>query len=434
MSEFVRYTTPAERMAGCVASFGFAGKESVVRQGGELFGNPEVDGRLTLDGVEDYTQYTLNEREFPHTQLSVSVEFWPSFAADDGASRYIIDADVAGGNRTIITKRGDNVLLAYHGTTQEILVSAYATYSPYWLVGQRNIIETSCDSSGNNVLRLNGHDVATSATVWTPQTLRRLTVGARYSGDSHFFPGSIGSVKVWNRLRTLQEHIDTYNHATYDYMDDAILHLPMGMEQHDPTNTQTLDVSGNGNDCALGDGAGNNEPVKTVRRGYQGNGTSQYLAVTNTIGTHPEGAIAVAFVVGEFTETQWIMNLYQSFSRAWGVILQSGRLKLYDDLGNAGVALGLADANPGDIMTAVFSLDSGALNTLYVNGVDTGITRTSLNTFDDLYLAYPYLLQRGPDQGYSYTTVFSASVFGRAITATQAADLHIRMTKGVNNV
>ena len=73
-----------------------------------------------------------------------------------------------------------------------------------------------------------------------------------------------------------------YSNDNFNYRNKAVLDLPMNMAQHDPTNVQTLDVSGGGNNAEFGDGStAGTFPTKLTKHGYTFDG-GDYLTGTAT--------------------------------------------------------------------------------------------------------------------------------------------------------
>jgi hypothetical protein len=81
------------------------------------------------------------------------------------------------------------------------------------------------------------------------------------------------------------------NGTMYKYMDNITAHWQMRQEDHDPTNTRTLDSSGNGWHISFGV----NPPTKNSHHGYSFNGTNQRIEEVDASAVpDPDGSFSVA--------------------------------------------------------------------------------------------------------------------------------------------
>ncbi|MBU4421893.1 LamG domain-containing protein [Patescibacteria group bacterium] len=158
------------------------------------------------DFINDY--FTTNATNvFNSSNISYAVKFTPDFVADEGATRYIFDADAAGAGRSIIWV--NSVIYIYLGNTSEIEQIPLATYRPYWKVGEENILvlvaDDDSDGTAHTFVWLNGNKILGGATgdetAWTAQNPTNLHIGSRYT-MANYFDGKIHYFKVWNRLLT----------------------------------------------------------------------------------------------------------------------------------------------------------------------------------------------------------------------------------------
>lgn len=283
-----RNTTPAERARGCVFSELFRDGESIARNGGTVTGTPAIDKGITLNGITDYVGYDLDVGGFySDGALSFVIGFLPNFAIDDSTRHIIFDC-----SSTILSlsKRENNALWVTAGGAPVINVPL-ANYQSYWLVGQKNILVYSGISGVNNCW-LNGNLIATTVTAYSVYSATEMAIGASITG-TYLAACTVYDLKIFNRLLTADEAADFYNGGIYSYRNEPSLNLPFGMAQHDPTNTRSLDVSGNARHATLV-----NTPAKLGDRpGYDFNGSTQYMTV---VGTGVFNAAGVTIAI-EFT-------------------------------------------------------------------------------------------------------------------------------------
>lgn len=272
MSALGLNATPAEIMRGCKFSETFKSKQAIVANGGSITGAPAVHFGAVLDGTNDYIAYNSNGQEFNSDNISIVVEFEPDFDYDEDVNRFIFDTSTS--LRYYIEKNNNadnNTLgIALGNATIENIPSG--TYSPYWLVNQRNILVISSTSGDTNVW-LNGNQILTNdVTSWSLKAPAMFYIGTR-NDSTNKFKGKINKVQIYNTLLTAQEASDFYTDETYRYMEKAILHLPMEAAQHDPTNVRTLDITNNDNHAQFGDGSTpSTYPAKLFKKGYSFDG------------------------------------------------------------------------------------------------------------------------------------------------------------------
>ena len=127
-------------------------------------------------------------------------------------------------------------------------------------------------TSGNLTLSLNSV-VETQAYVGTHKDVSLDGLGT--FNDLTFFEGKMEDVKIFNKVLTAGEITDYFNNQTFDYRNRSVLDLPMGAEQHDPTNTRTLDVGRNASHGTL------SGVVKLAKKGYTFDGVDDYLEIAH---------------------------------------------------------------------------------------------------------------------------------------------------------
>ncbi|MCP4711233.1 MAG: LamG domain-containing protein, partial [Planctomycetes bacterium] len=204
---------------------------------------------IVLDGSADYSTYNLTGGEFNSNKISIVFEFWPEFAADDNVSSFLIDTT---GGRTIVRKNSVNQLQVYLGGTTNVGTVALASYQALWLQNKRNVIQVSSTSGGGyTYIHFNGVLVKTSTVSWTITNTSVLFVGAAAAAANHF-KGTIGEVKIIKGLLDEQDAVGYYNQDLYDYRDRALVDLPMGAAEHDPSNLSGVELIVDGDMGAAG--------------------------------------------------------------------------------------------------------------------------------------------------------------------------------------
>jgi hypothetical protein len=242
---------PAERMRGCKFATDFRDPLVMARDGWTSFGAPlyHPDGGAILNGTTDYFTRPL-AGELSAAEQTFHAVFYPTFAANDNLSHYLIDT---AGGRTIIRKNLDNTLQVFTGATTQVLSSAFATYGSLWNQNGRNVLSASI-KTGVNILWLNGTQIDTTATAWTAVNPSMLYVGRRAGGADSYFPGRITRLHIGHHTSTLAEHQAYWNRTMWNWEDRCNINLQFRMQDYDPTLVRTLDSSGHGNHFTLGDG------------------------------------------------------------------------------------------------------------------------------------------------------------------------------------
>jgi hypothetical protein len=274
----------SERASGCKLDLDLSSANTVIKQRGTISGALPKDGGFYFDGTNDYIQYILGS-EFYSDAISYVIEFTPEFNWDENVIRTLFDTtDVASAatKRFAIYKYDASTtydLQLQVGSTNYSIPSA--VYSAYWKQNKKNTIVVS--ATGSNVtVYLNGIKIVNNvALVFTRKYPSRLHLGELYlPGLGYSFKGLIHSFKVYNRALSDQECLDYCNNATFLYEQRATIILPMRLQDHDPTNLKTLDVSGHGYHATFGDGVTpTTYPTKlTGKRGYSFDGSTDYLS------------------------------------------------------------------------------------------------------------------------------------------------------------
>jgi hypothetical protein len=375
-----------------------------------------------LDGANDSVAYKMQGWESNDANISFVIEFWPDFDCDDGENRYFLSGDFP---KTYILKNSSNNMLIRIGSVTIATISC-ATLQTAWLTGQRNTLVISSTSGDTNAW-LNTTQILTSdSSAWSPSAISNFVVGTFNVGATGAnFDGTIGRVLLFrDALLTEQEAIDYYEQTTWSYMDNAILHLPMRMAEHDPDNTRTLDVSGNGNHATIAGGV-----TKRSERGYDF--TGGYLATTSGAIQSTGSLYTVAFIVSKRVSGLTALlrhgasgaregfEVFQSATdnlRLRGGASASPTVDIGVDPHQHHTCVCIADNTTGQIAIDGEIVASGPIAQVGSGAGDVGV------------MAY--------ENGSSPTTGSNHHyiLWDRCLTPTQVADLHVRMMQGLHHV
>ena len=437
MSTLVKHSTPAERACGLSLALGFDSAEDVARAGGTITGTPTIaHGLATLNGTTDYITYALTGNEFNSAEISIVIEFWPDFDYDNNAESALFCTDTS--VEYTVYKRnnaGSNELGILLGGTLIAFV-VQGTYSPYWRVGERNVLVISGTTGATNAW-LNGTQILTaSATAWTPSGRTSLTIGRRTNG-TRYFDGKIGPIKVFKGLLDGQDALNFYNKNTYSYMESSVLHLPMRAQEHDPTGVQTLDIA-NGNHAQFGDGSTpTTYPTKLAKRGYYFDG-GDYLNAgdTTSLRLTSTGTVACFFEASNYSsDVGLIVKGRFATDRNGYFLFLHGATGVVRGIVANGATKNEVDAvtpTPAGIHTAIL-VWNGTIVYLYIDGRLEDTAVQSINATSDGYDLVFGTVSDGA--GSEFTgNMFDSIVTADPLSQIQVADLHIRMMKGINQV
>ena len=152
-----------------------------------------------LDGG-DYLTGTATGA-FNTASVGIAFEFTPDFETDENVARYFYNTSTAG--RYYMLKHddsGSHVLLMRLGETT-IGSIAEATYSPYWKVGQRNVIVLSGTTGATDVWLNDVQILTADNTAWSAANPANYWVGSNTNGGTNF-SGKTHRFRTWQRLIT----------------------------------------------------------------------------------------------------------------------------------------------------------------------------------------------------------------------------------------
>jgi len=413
---------PAERERGISFVEKFRTSAEVVKNGGTINGSPTIDNGTTLNGTDESITYNLIGNELNSSELSIVMEFYPDFDYDINTYKYLFDST---SNNISIVKQSNaesNVLsLLIDGNTIHI---ASATYSSYWNVGEKNTLEI-CISSGDNNVWLNGTKIIDGeATAWSAISPVNFYIGMRFSGH-WYFDGKITKFDIFKKCLTEQEFTDYRNNDTFTYENDATLNLPMGLEQHDPTNTRSLDMSGNNNHATI-----SGATKLTERHGYSFNGSSDYLNLGSM--SSPSASFSITALVKQTNSASDWDAMYSSESvEIWfGFKASSGQLRCHIG-GSSNYITTNNDVVQSNRIHAVTTTWDGTTGRIYVDGnkVTTNITGTPSNP-DVKTVSHIGQSNSGSYwQGDIYNVIIDDNI---VMTEIQIKDLHRKLMRGYN--
>jgi len=435
VSYLVPNTTPAERGRGCRFAERHESAAKVVLNRGTIFGTPTFDDDgIVLNGTTDYEKFDIQGYEFLDPEFSAIIPIWPDFDWDESTTFTFFDTESS--KRYLFYKKANGDLELFLGNSLVATISA-ATYSSYWTTGEQMLLAISGTSGNTNawlISKIGTIQIITNdSTVWTQKKSISLFIGAGNTGVNKF-RGKIGSVRIFKSLLTEQEFIDEFNGTTYTYREKAIVDLPMLACQHDPGNTQTIDVSPYGNNAQFGDGVTpSTYPTKLAKRGYSLDGVDYFktanvpgvseltfaclvnlkdLSATQYIGVHSDSAVSVIqfLLLVRTTDFRFYAGGLSSNNAATAV--HGGRKGIYTLIGTADGTTTALYVNGGDPIYAAIPLaPSIAADQFIALGVSANLTTFKLT--GDLYQALK---------------------INRALTHLQVIDLHKKMMMRINQV
>jgi hypothetical protein len=425
MAKLIENSTPAERARGCVFAETFENTQAVAENGGVITGDTVINKSATFDGTGDYIDY--NYVPITRDNHTITVDF--DFTAGRGVTQIIAqwgDGLSTNNSGAIVIDTADGLRFSTN--------AGVAVYVGALTTGRHTVTVTYGGGVGNSrAAYVDGVQKTLQTTAGgAGSATAGITIGAE-TDNTNTFLGTIYSVKIFNNQLTLQEHTDYYNNSTYDYIDTPILDLPMGMAQHDPTNTRTLDISSSGADATL-----INSPTKLTKKGYALNGTNQAITAPVT-GLLNEAELSFVFKFTPNFEADDATANFMFFDST-----STDRYILYRDLsqsltllmngasgGIAAVATLLPLWKKGRVNTLAITTTTGKTN-IWLNGykiVDNSATVWTPVNPATLYIGTRYSAER-----YFDGDIHSFKVWNKLLTPMQIKDLYIRDLKQINDI
>jgi len=203
-----KYTTPAEREAGCYFAEGFESAESVIRNGWTIANEPVINNGLSLSGTTEYvTQsgFTFEVKD----AITLIYEFVPGngFIFGNSTAKRFSTSSTGNGFHYFREDASNNIQFAIGNAV--VFDFSSATLIPYLRYNKKNIIAVTVNLSNGDERKLffNGvklYDVnAGSLTnIWTP--MENFTLGGNVGGGDRF-DGKFISFKAFDRVLSDQE-------------------------------------------------------------------------------------------------------------------------------------------------------------------------------------------------------------------------------------
>jgi len=402
MSLITNNSTPAERQRGCTFSEKFENAAKVIRNGGVIVSAPTINNGLTTDGTDDEVTYA---EDIKNVQ---SISFWVTLQTTT--------EDIMQLSSSHSIEAGTGTLTATGVTSPTFYVNGVATAT---------------------ITTARSHVVITTGTAFDADAIQ---IGQ----DDAFGQFKIEDLKMWTAELTADEVTDLYNDDTYRYINEAVLDLPMGMAEHDPTNTRTLDLSVTANHPTW---TGSAEPVKlTDKHGYTFDGVDDYFEVAHN---------ANQLLTTGMTISAWIRPV----SGGEGATSNGGRIvdKSISTNGNDGFRFNVANStntlrfqvNSGTeiISDTNFDRDSGmwshvavtvasdATTTFYIDGVVSG-TPGATGALSGITTTTAMRIgnRAGGDDRTFDGDIARLKIWSSDLTALQIKDLYQKEFKKINDI
>ncbi len=430
-----KYTTPAELLRGATFGEDFETNALVEKNGGTLGSAVgEIKNGITIDATYEGVSYDYNVQ---HSDLAIIIDLeelefksgsYQIFATERSASGVQFEFGID--NTASATAKK----LYFYGSS---IQTSSATFS----ADVKQIAFTLSGTTGK--FFADGQQLGTSITVSVGTLQNKLSIGTAYNGQSSPCMARIKKVFISKAGLSNQEILDNYSGATYNYRNEALVDLTMEMEQHDPDNNQTLDVSGNGNNVLLGDGSTSSTfPTKMSKKGYSLDGITDYFKSTYDLDGQLSGStFTIAFLL-KLDSTSSIRLLESTTDANNGILIARtavGDLRFFVKTGGANKAakkgtqtLGLGYhsiiATYDNSLTEV----QGAAN-IYVDS----LVGTGANDVAGLDASNPSLTFVGSTaSGASNLAgdILEFKIFDSVLTKTQIDDLHLNMMDKFNDI
>lgn len=308
--------------------------------------------------------------------LSIAIKFTPDFETDANDVYVFFDTDDDRHSLLKLNNGGSNALrVQLDGSV--VLVAAEGTYSPYWNVGEENIIVIA-GTTGNTSMTLNGVVVASSAAAWASSDPTTFFVGGNATQG---FDGKIYYLKIWNRILTDAE-IGIISNDAKNTMYAPIQSGLIGyytLDTGDINGTVIYDRSVDGVDGTAA-GAAATLPAR-IKEGMSFNGATQNVSITAT-NWRSDVISAFAWIkMGDLVGRQDLISsgLYSAFgTNNWILNITGSEVLVYGDT-VAATTVTAPIASAGVWYHVGFTND-GSNTIIYVDGVEAlGSTAQTIN-------------------------------------------------------
>ena len=236
-------------------------------------------------------------------------------------------------------------------------------------------------------------------------------------------------VRCFSEELTTEEISDYENDTTFTYIKDADVNLPMNLDNHDPDNTRTLDVSGNANHSEIS-GA-----TKEAYKGYSFDGTDDYMALPlSAFSGKTEGTIHVEFNLDDNSDstTRCLFAASDITEGSYDIsLIKDGANFLYQIRNGSGTVVNITVASyldlnyPNKVVVDIVCDSDG--NHVYLNG-ELKDTDSSTDFFNSIDLTNVRLGNRIDSSGNEYYwkgNIFDFKFIPESLTPMQIKDLYV---------
>ena len=406
----------AEKRRGIIFKERFKSVAEVEKNGGTIAGTVTVEnGVLTTTPTATISYDSVDIYDFLHT-----VSYYTKI--------------INNGN-SIIGNDANNDYIAFYQTSTEQFFYRFGTSIATWnniSLDDNNWHRIDIVRSSSTEVELYVDLVSQGAkSVAANRRNKTLVIGGIFKNNSISDNCQFKNINIFNSALTAEEIQAYHNNSMWNYGQNLLTCMDGRFRKFDPDNSRHLDSSPNGNHFQLGDGAGNNEPVKRADRGYTFE-AGDYMKLVDL------GTISIKTIAG-FLRTS--IN-----SATTGKTLIE-----FNDTTNLGVFLGsfsglatnetLSIANAGDITYIKQDLENpfvcitynDNLNKyeIYVNGkmptqYNSGTDCSLISSVDSANIG-----RRNINDLFLLADLFDLRLLTTGLNATQIADLHERVRREV---
>jgi hypothetical protein len=370
-------------------------------------------GVVVVDGNNDYISTPLFNLTSP-----ITVSAWVKNVIDDSP---VLSASGAG-----VTKGNDEVIHYFSG--KSILICGYPAPGKYFQFPQLNFNQWSHlvmtrDASNNMSVYLNGVG-STSNTQSFSNTLQMNQIG-RYSAFTNIYniKGSIGEVKIYNRVLSASEVLQNYNASRKKYLPEQniiknglVLNIDAANYlSYVGTLSTAYDLSGFGNTATLVNGTGF---TGTNGGAFLFDSTDDYISMGTASSVKPtQLTLACFFKINAINAPNVIVGKQGTGvgAASYALVVQNGKLNFRIESG------GIQDAsytfsNTSTYNYAVGTYDGSTMK-LYLNGSLVGTATTSVSIiYSD---SYPLLMGYYANAFATNMSIGSLKLYNRPLSATE---------------
>lgn len=447
MSKLSVYSTPAERIRGCIFAERFLSATEVTSNEGTQTGVAQTiaNGEWTVTATANYIRYA--SRNIPQGTQPCTLMAWVKCASNPSTYAGVVSYGVTQSNgRTMyVGVKNGSFAGGVFGTN---INGTTAFVANQWFHIALSYDGTKGYLYVNGVLQNAGGTALTS--IVNEQAVFVGSVGTGFSIGGVTTSASIKEAKIFNVVLTAEEISDYYTKSTFNYMTKALLNYPMVSETHDPTNKKLLDRNGKGYNATFGDNTtATTFPVKLAGRGYTcSRGNNTYFDIGNITALESQNfSFAILCTRNELAQFHHLlsiqMNAVSGSQSGWYCRFTNTNLLTvikFTDTTTA-VALNSTATYNNNTLYAIVGIKNGTNVRVWVNGnldisgdyASATINYTNANTKRSV------MSGNWSDSGAGGTTSLALTgtlnqvmMWNYALTQTQAIDLGLKLLKGVN--